>query len=106
MTFYISGSGQQLKASAAGSSLTVSPTAISWTQKSFSFVATSNSTTLTFESLISGSIGAGLDHVSVTTPVIGGDKVTICHKGKNTITVGPKAAAKHIEKHGDTPGPC
>jgi len=32
-------------------------------------------------------------------------KVEICHKGK-TIEVSAKAVDKHIEKHGDTEGPC
>lgn len=37
----------------------------------------------------------------------GGDqeKVTVCHKGKNTITVGEPALAAH-ERHGDTEGAC
>jgi hypothetical protein len=33
------------------------------------------------------------------------DKVTLCHKGKTTITVGGSAAEMH-RRHGDTPGPC
>lgn len=32
-------------------------------------------------------------------------KVTICHKGKNTITVAEPAAAAHYA-HGDAPGAC
>jgi hypothetical protein len=32
-------------------------------------------------------------------------KVTICHKGKTTITVAEPAAAAHYA-HGDAPGPC
>ena len=32
-------------------------------------------------------------------------KVSICHKGKN-ITVSKNAVQKHIDKHGDTLGPC
>ena len=32
-------------------------------------------------------------------------KVTICHKGKNTITVAESAAAAHYA-HGDIPGAC
>jgi hypothetical protein len=32
-------------------------------------------------------------------------KVTICHKGKNTISVGKPALKAHL-KHGDTLGPC
>jgi len=32
-------------------------------------------------------------------------KVTLCHKGRNTLTVAEPAAAAHYA-HGDTPGPC
>ena len=32
-------------------------------------------------------------------------KVTLCHKGKNTITVGAPAEAAHL-RHGDEPGVC
>ena len=42
------------------------------------------------------------------TPDEGGKgqtKVTICHKDKNTITVGAPAQAAH-ERHGDTLGAC
>ncbi len=35
----------------------------------------------------------------------GQQKVTICHKGKHTITVGAPAQAAHL-RHGDTEGPC
>jgi hypothetical protein len=35
----------------------------------------------------------------------GQQKVTLCHKGKNTITVGEPAQAAH-ERHGDTVGSC
>ena len=35
----------------------------------------------------------------------GQQKVTLCHKGKNTITVGKPAQAAHL-RHGDTVGPC
>ena len=34
-----------------------------------------------------------------------GAKVTICHKGKNTITVGKAAVPAHL-RHGDATGPC
>ncbi len=34
-----------------------------------------------------------------------GKKVTICHKGKNTITISLKAWPAH-QRHGDTLGPC
>lgn len=34
-----------------------------------------------------------------------GEKITICHKGKNTITVGASAWPAHLA-HGDTLGPC
>ena len=33
------------------------------------------------------------------------DKVTLCHKGKETITVSHNAQDAHM-KHGDTVGPC
>ena len=35
----------------------------------------------------------------------GQQKVALCHKGKNTITVGKPAQAAHL-RHGDTVGPC
>jgi hypothetical protein len=35
----------------------------------------------------------------------GRTKVTLCHKGKNSITVGQPAVKAHL-KHGDTLGPC
>lgn len=35
----------------------------------------------------------------------GEEKVTICHKGKNTMTVAAPAADAHFA-HGDTPGAC
>ena len=35
----------------------------------------------------------------------GQERVTLCHKGKNTLTVATSAAAAHIA-HGDSSGPC
>jgi hypothetical protein len=35
----------------------------------------------------------------------GKTKVTLCHKGKKTITVGAPAAKAHL-RHGDKLGPC
>lgn len=35
----------------------------------------------------------------------GQTKVTLCHKGRNTLTVADSAAAAHYA-HGDLPGPC
>jgi hypothetical protein len=35
----------------------------------------------------------------------GQDKVTLCHKHKNTLTVGTQARAAHL-RHGDSPGAC
>ncbi len=32
-------------------------------------------------------------------------QITICHKGKNTITISESALPHHLD-HGDTPGPC
>jgi hypothetical protein len=46
--------------------------------------------------------------VAFATPNEGGNgqpKVTLCHKGMNTITVGEPAVAAH-ERHGDTLGAC
>ena len=34
-----------------------------------------------------------------------GEKVTICHKSKNTLSIGASAWPAHLA-HGDTPGPC
>jgi hypothetical protein len=47
---------------------------------------------------------ARVDEVEVNG---GGDqqKVTLCHKGKHTITVGTPAEDAHL-RHGDTPGVC
>jgi hypothetical protein len=42
-----------------------------------------------------------LDRCDVVKP----EKVTLCHKGKNTITVGAAAVPAHL-RHGDTIGPC
>ena len=67
-------------------------------------VPTATTASLVFqETGIANCGGSILDDVLLTVqpPV----SATICHKGK-TITVGPKAAAKHIEKHGDTLGAC
>jgi len=36
----------------------------------------------------------------------GQEKVTICHNGTHTITVGAPAVSAHVEQHGDTLGPC
>ena len=36
----------------------------------------------------------------------GQQKVTLCHKDKNTITVGAPATDAHLRRHGDTLGPC
>ena len=35
----------------------------------------------------------------------GQEKVTLCHKGKNTLTVGAPAQPAHL-RHGDSPGAC
>ena len=36
---------------------------------------------------------------------LGQDKVTLCHKGKKTLTVGAPAQEAHL-RHGDSPGAC
>jgi hypothetical protein len=35
----------------------------------------------------------------------GQDKVTLCHKDKNTLTLGTQAQAAHM-RHGDSLGAC
>lgn len=32
--------------------------------------------------------------------------VTLCHKGKQTLTLPAPAAKQHVAQHGDTLGPC
>jgi hypothetical protein len=54
---------------------------------------------------------ASLGGVGLATSAIGlaqyqyGKKVTICHKGKNTLTISAKAWAAH-QRHHDTLGTC
>jgi choice-of-anchor C domain-containing protein len=76
-----------------------------WAMNSYSFKATSASTTLTFTSLIEGAYGPALDNVAIAS-VTG----QVCHRdfGKpraKTLTVGVDAIPAHIA-HGDTAGPC
>ena len=51
--------------------------------------------------------GAGLASGSVSAAQYqySGKKVTICHKGKNTITISQAALKAHLA-HGDILGPC
>jgi hypothetical protein len=49
--------------------------------------------------------GKGVGEPEVRGSGAGQQKVTLCHKGKNTITVGKPAQAAHL-RHGDTVGPC
>jgi hypothetical protein len=51
-----------------------------------------------------GGVGSAQSSVSAGQYQYGA-KVTICHKGKNTITVGKAAVAAHM-RHGDTIGSC
>ena len=51
-----------------------------------------------------GGVGSAQSSVSAGEYQYGA-KVTICHKGKNTITVGKAAVAAHL-RHGDTMGTC
>lgn len=49
---------------------------------------------------------AGLGCVAVEPPRgEGQEKVTLCHKGRKTLTVAAPAADAH-RRHGDTLGPC
>ena len=51
-------------------------------------------------------VGAVLAVVAVVSVMEASQtKVTLCHKGKNTLTVADSAAAAHYA-HGDTPGAC
>lgn len=43
--------------------------------------------------------------VAFTGSAFSSGKVTLCHKGKQTIHVAPSAVAAHLA-HGDTLGPC
>ena len=51
-----------------------------------------------------GSVGAAQSGVTAAQQQYG-DKVTICHKGKKTITVGRAAVPAHV-RHGDAVGTC
>ena len=51
-----------------------------------------------------GGVGSAQSSVSAGQYQYGA-KVTICHKGKNTITVGKAAVPAHL-RHGDTIGTC
>jgi hypothetical protein len=51
-----------------------------------------------------GGVGSAQSSVSAGQYQYGA-KVTICHKGKNTITVGKAAVPAHL-RHGDAIGSC
>lgn len=53
-----------------------------------------------------GGIGVAQSAISAAQYQYGPKKVTICHKGKKTISVGKKAAIAHMRQHGDTLGSC
>lgn len=74
------------------------------TLKTRTFVSlTSTTESLVFSETGTGNCGGSiLDDVLLTVQ----NQVTICHKNKNTISVGPKSAAKHIANHGDSLGAC
>lgn len=53
-----------------------------------------------------GGVGFASGSISAAQAQYGdGKKVTLCHKGKNTITVGESAKKAHLA-HGDTLGKC
>ena len=53
-----------------------------------------------------GGVGLARTAIGVAQYEYGGQtKVTLCHKGKNTITVGAPAVPAHMG-HGDELGPC
>jgi hypothetical protein len=51
-----------------------------------------------------GGVGAAQSATSSADKAYG-KKVTICHKGKNTISISKKALPAHL-RHGDTVGTC
>ena len=51
-------------------------------------------------------IALALSAVMLLAPGGGQDKVTICHNGTNTITIGAPAVDAHVNNHGDTLGAC
>ena len=55
--------------------------------------------------LVSGDSNGVQDIFVTGNPFFDEAKTTICHKGKNTITVSKKALPAHLA-HGDTIGPC
>lgn len=52
-----------------------------------------------------GAVGLASGSTSAQAQYAPGTKVTICHKGKNTITVSEHALKAHLA-HGDMVGPC
>ena len=54
---------------------------------------------------MSNGVGEGKAGVEPEGEGGGQQKVTLCHKGKNTITVGAPAEAAHL-RHGDERGGC
>ena len=52
-----------------------------------------------------GAGGSSVFGINVAEAGYGQEKVTICHKGKNTLTVGAPAVKAHTA-HGDTIGAC
>lgn len=52
-----------------------------------------------------GGIGLASGVISAAQYQYGGGKITICHKGKNTITVSQSSWPAH-QRQGDTMGPC
>jgi hypothetical protein len=52
-----------------------------------------------------GGVGFAKGSITAAQYQYGKNKITICHKGKNTITISQAAWPAH-KKHGDTLGPC
>jgi choice-of-anchor C domain-containing protein len=77
-----------------------------WVPNLYNFTATSNSTVLTFASLIPGAFGPALDNVQVVATT-----GYVCHRdkgkpGQKTLIVGLSSIPSHVSQHGDTAGPC
>lgn len=81
-----------------------------WVRQSYTFVAETNFTVLSFTSDSDTPYGAALDNVSMELVPVGEPLSGICHrnngkKGSKTLYVDPAAYPAHMA-HGDTAGPC
>jgi choice-of-anchor C domain-containing protein len=76
-----------------------------YSAKAYTFVASGNSTTLTFESLTPGAYGPVIDNIAIANVT-----ALVCHRNngssaRKTLIVGKPAVAAHLG-HGDVAGAC